>query len=135
MLRAPPTPTPQDPPFPSTTCFLAAGCDRSRHRALAPLGTSSNSSRRSRPLHRVSTTSRVARRRRQLFYRPVDVENSLFDRGVLDVVQVFFKRTVLHHLAMGGRIRAQLIACHSSEERRVGKECVSTCISRWSPYH
>src|SRR3546814_12073742 len=28
--------------------------------------------------------------------------------------------------AMGGR---------RSEERRVGKECVSTCRSRWSPYH
>src|SRR3546814_16537348 len=24
---------------------------------------------------------------------------------------------------------------HRSEERRVGKECVSTCRSRWSPYH
>src|SRR3546814_6274790 len=24
---------------------------------------------------------------------------------------------------------------HRSEERRVGKECVSTCSSRWSPYH
>src|SRR3546814_20955853 len=23
----------------------------------------------------------------------------------------------------------------SSEERRVGRECVSTCSSRWSPYH
>src|SRR3546814_17097938 len=28
------------------------------------------------------------------------------------------------------------IACITrSEERRVGKECVSTCRSRWSPYH
>src|SRR3546814_17121766 len=26
-------------------------------------------------------------------------------------------------------------ACTRSEERRVGKECVSTCRSRWSPYH
>src|SRR3546814_7152017 len=26
------------------------------------------------------------------------------------------------------------ISCRS-EERRVGKECVSTCRSRWSPYH
>src|SRR3546814_11515904 len=26
-------------------------------------------------------------------------------------------------------------ARHRSEERRVGKECVSTCRSRWSPYH
>src|SRR3546814_19642775 len=24
---------------------------------------------------------------------------------------------------------------HRSDERRVGKECVSTCSSRWSPYH
>src|SRR3546814_10464004 len=24
---------------------------------------------------------------------------------------------------------------HRSDERRVGKECVSTCRSRWSPYH
>src|SRR3546814_2487420 len=27
------------------------------------------------------------------------------------------------------------IKVHRSEERRVGKECVSTCRSRWSPYH
>src|SRR3546814_11687092 len=26
-------------------------------------------------------------------------------------------------------------AGNRSEERRVGKECVSTCRSRWSPYH
>src|SRR3546814_12918254 len=26
-------------------------------------------------------------------------------------------------------------AVDRSEERRVGKECVSTCRSRWSPYH
>src|SRR3546814_15336932 len=32
-------------------------------------------------------------------------------------------QAVNHH----GRLR--------SEERRVGKECVSTCRSRWSPYH
>src|SRR3546814_12315022 len=31
------------------------------------------------------------------------------------------------HLAPGQPVR--------SEERRVGKECVSTCRSRWSPYH
>src|SRR3546814_3384497 len=33
--------------------------------------------------------------------------------------------TMSHHLATLER----------SEERRVGKECVSTCRSRWSPYH
>src|SRR3546814_16174447 len=30
----------------------------------------------------------------------------------------------------------RIICLHiRSEERRVGKECVSTCRSRWSPYH
>src|SRR3546814_13288584 len=34
-----------------------------------------------------------------------------------------------------GRIDAQpLKEFGRSEERRVGKECVSACISRWSPY-
>ena len=32
-----------------------------------------------------------------------------------------------NYASQGGSIR--------SEERRVGKECVSTCRSRWSPYH
>src|SRR3546814_11583432 len=31
-----------------------------------------------------------------------------------------------------GKLLSQLTR---SEERRVGKECVSTCRSRWSPYH
>src|SRR3546814_16859319 len=32
--------------------------------------------------------------------------------------------------AAGGAIKTDI----RSEERRVGKECVSTCRSRWSPY-
>src|SRR3546814_4500544 len=35
-------------------------------------------------------------------------------------------------LAMDGRYKPVV---ERSEERRVGKECVSTCRSRWSPYH
>src|SRR3546814_14962852 len=34
----------------------------------------------------------------------------------------------------GAKLRYNL-APPRSEERRVGKECVSTCRSRWSPYH
>src|SRR3546814_15004855 len=30
---------------------------------------------------------------------------------------------------------ARLVVAKRSEARRVGKECVSTCRSRWSPYH
>src|SRR3546814_12359054 len=33
------------------------------------------------------------------------------------------------------RIADRQWADERSEERRVGKECVSTCRSRWSPYH
>src|SRR3546814_14405678 len=35
------------------------------------------------------------------------------------------------------RIDQRFVALYidRSEERRVGKECVSTCRSRWSPYH
>src|SRR3546814_7108490 len=41
------------------------------------------------------------------------------------------------HPASGERHRVGRGAAvaHRSEERRVGKECVSTCRSRWSPYH
>src|SRR3546814_1033542 len=41
-------------------------------------------------------------------------------------------------LAIVGRspvARQLAFARERSEERRVGKECVSTCRSRWSPYH
>ena len=36
---------------------------------------------------------------------------------------------------VGGMLRASSRAAERSEERRVGKECVTTCRSRWSPYH
>src|SRR3546814_19973597 len=35
----------------------------------------------------------------------------------------------------GGTIVLRYSWHERSEERRVGKECVSTCRSRWSPYH
>src|SRR3546814_1115938 len=34
-----------------------------------------------------------------------------------------------------GRVIVPTRSVPRSEERRVGKECVSTCRSRWSPYH
>src|SRR3546814_9586101 len=41
-------------------------------------------------------------------------------------------------IAIGGGQRLGVLRHEGqqrSEERRVGKECVSTCRSRWSPYH
>src|SRR3546814_5439597 len=43
-----------------------------------------------------------------------------------------------HQARAHGRDRTHIDRGHEplrSEERRVGKECVSTCRSRWSPYH
>ena len=53
------------------------------------------------------------------------------------------KRVVLALAALGilsvSSVMAAPVSYQSvltrSEERRVGKECVSTCRSRWSPYH
>src|SRR3546814_15890993 len=49
-------------------------------------------------------------------------------------------RTVVHFLRQqmekaAGRNNYSLADFVRSEERRVGKECVSTCRSRWAPYH
>src|SRR3546814_11138782 len=41
-------------------------------------------------------------------------------------------------IAAGGALRGHIARDYHkarSEERSVGKECVSTCRSRWSPYH
>src|SRR3546814_6104234 len=38
-------------------------------------------------------------------------------------------------VAITRTLRFQRFIRHRSEERRVGKECFSTCRSRWSPYH
>src|SRR3546814_17495390 len=38
-------------------------------------------------------------------------------------------------LALGGSYTPAIILVSRSEERRVGKEWVSTCRSRWSTYH
>src|SRR3546814_15154988 len=69
----------------------------------------------------------------------------LVDAGDTDAVVAYFQPHApvaaaarRHpHAAAGGmfdRVGPQ-VAQDRSEERRVGQECVSTCRSRWSPYH
>src|SRR3546814_5200272 len=41
----------------------------------------------------------------------------------------------VEHVSKSFSIRKAGLLGGRSEERRVGKECVSTCRSRWSPYH
>src|SRR3546814_17446551 len=51
----------------------------------------------------------------------------------IDGDRVFHEGIELFMLGMA-RDRSK-VRLKRSEERRVGKECVSTCRSRWSPYH
>src|SRR3546814_2231018 len=67
-------------------------------------------------------------------YRALKV---LFITGFAEGENMVSVDTTTHVLAkpfsltdLGRRVSALI---HSSEERRVGKECVSTCRSRWTP--
>src|SRR3546814_15788751 len=53
-----------------------------------------------------------------------------FHRGAVDIAHPAAQPEVTR-----GAHRPVAIAHARSEERRVGKECVRTCRSRWSPYH
>src|SRR3546814_14965882 len=50
-------------------------------------------------------------------------------------VLTYFSYTPLHEAAHGNIHGGNERLKWRSEERRVGKECVSTCRSRWAPYH
>src|SRR3546814_18676543 len=122
MIRLPPRSTRTDTRFPYTTLFRSAD-----EEGQAP----------------------VIDRHWLNLYRSLPVEQ--FDRrDALIVAQGF--TTNLHRLNEKLLFRLHILCCTArqskrhyckykpfhcsrSEERRVGKECVSTCRSRWSPYH
>src|SRR3546814_5260597 len=63
----------------------------------------------------------------------------------ISVNMVFQSYAVFPHMTVGENVayglkvtgvpKAETAPRVRSEERRVGKECVSTCRSRWTPYH
>src|SRR3546814_20132408 len=53
-------------------------------------------------------------------------------QGDLDLREVLEPRVLQTFRALWGEHEAGAVR---SEERRVGTECVSTCRSRWSPFH
>src|SRR3546814_18108055 len=62
----------------------------------------------------------------------LDHRAAQLDKALCDVAQNLAGRDAA--LLAGERLRFPK-ALKRSEERRVGKECVSTCRARWSPYH
>src|SRR3546814_17959267 len=66
--------------------------------------------------------------------RPHHVRSEANARGSLATKPIgapvrMIGQELIEQIAVGG------MDLDRSEERRVGKECVSTCRSRWSPYH
>src|SRR3546814_13003440 len=53
-------------------------------------------------------------------------------RGIVD--RLVGEAALRHELDLDGAAHRAAGRRMRSEERRVGKECVSTCRSRWSPY-
>src|SRR3546814_15916672 len=88
--------------------------------------------------HRVAVllAARKAAVHRPLEHVHVELEQSgLLAREFEEVAAR--QRLLPTRLALGVEAFAQELDVRDarSEERRVGKECVSTCRSRWSPYH
>src|SRR3546814_4246961 len=64
--------------------------------------------------------------------QPVD-PRVVKNEGLFHAVDIVLPENTIVHPPINKP--AALGSFHRSEERRVGKECVSTCRSRWTPYH
>src|SRR3546814_14235595 len=110
MLRRPPRSTRTDTLFPYTTLFRSlagAGPEAAQEQAKAIMAFETR-------LAKVSLSSEEMSRDVSKFYNPVTVADADKLTPNFPWSRFFESR---------------------SEERRVGKECVSTCRSRWAPYH
>src|SRR3546814_15266044 len=115
MIRRPPRVTRTDTLFPYTTLFRSA--DAADVRCAVKL---------SRQIGKLAAAHAGARRVAALRHEAGD--HAVKDDAVIEALA----GELGDSLDMFGR---QIGAQTRSEERRVGKECVSTCRSRWSPYH
>src|SRR3546814_15406451 len=107
MIRRPPRSTRTDTLFPYTTLFRSRG----------PLSPAANM----KPKCPRSWLPRVKLRRLRFIAASFGcggAEPETGETAIVGFVRTLPQRTISR-----------------SEERRVGKECVSTCRSRWSPYH
>src|SRR3546814_14926442 len=109
MIRRPPRSTRTDTLFPYTTLFRSQ-TQRGLHSAL-----------------------HCSTKRHTTFKL---ISNALCDELGIDLRLADFN-DVQAYVASGKltELTPQLFNIRRSEERRVGKECVSTCSSRWAPYH
>src|SRR3546814_16908946 len=117
MIRRPPRSTRTDTLVPYTTLF------RSRERGFA-------TRLRIRAARTSERTDEKAMAEEQMnFQAEVSRLLDIVAHSLYSEKEIFLRELVSNAADACDRLR------HRSEERRVGKECVSTCRSRWSPYH
>src|SRR3546814_20301676 len=83
---------------------------------------------------RAGVSSRSADKDLPPFSRPADISTGGL---IMDIASGTIGEALLE-TRLGNKTASLLTMIDldgRSEERRVGKECVSTCRSRWSPYH
>src|SRR3546814_13267277 len=111
MRRRPPRSTRTDTLLPYTTLF------RSRHRAVSNLSYGQRPRRQMMLMAKTSYSDS---------FRVWDAPLRLFHWLLVAAITIAF---------LSSEGDSGIADWHRSEERRVGKECVSTCRSRWSPSH
>src|SRR3546814_13073850 len=123
MIRRPPRSTRTDTLFPYTTLFRSLRLDGHRLvlHALVALAVPGNDSHQVEGLGQDRIVIGIGR-----FHAPV--------KAVRPVADIIRRRKQLI-VSLHGEAAVATIGGRRSEERRVGKACVSTCRSRWSPYH
>src|SRR3546814_12858330 len=134
MIRRPPRSTRTDTLFPYTTLFRSIAAES----LIVPLQCEFFALEGLSQL--LTTVERVRERFNQklsilgVALTMFDRRNRLTDQVSDDVREVL--GPVVFDTVIPRNVRLSEAPSHGrSEERRVGKECVSTCRSRWSPYH
>src|SRR3546814_12284076 len=124
MIHRPPRSTRTDTLFPYTTLFRSPQCSIGRTISDRALLAARDTLKRMYSPQDNNLDSFAASRQTILF--PLAIIHHACYRGNLSL----FRSLIL----IGFSVEAESVK-YRSEERRVGKECVSTCRSRWSPYH
>src|SRR3546814_15125262 len=127
MLRRPPISTRTDTLFPYTTLF--------RSFTVSPPTPGKNLTEHTlRNLHRQHRRTSVTGSRAEHFNQRL-VQGGIGCEDVRRAQLIATTADLRHESARFPDKQQSRRAVPRSEERRVGKECVSTCRSRWSPYH
>src|SRR3546814_20968490 len=124
MIRRPPRSTRTDTLFPYTTLFRSAqesAITRVQNHVMEHLEEPFT-------IERMAAIAAMSSRHfARMFVREVKMKPMEFLQGArIDRARLLLESTDLP---------LKTVAFRRSGERRVGKECVSTCRSRWSPYH